>query len=50
MDAVTEEARVTAVAFNAVMAAMLTRNNDGCKDVNSGCGNGDSRGKGKRGG
>jgi hypothetical protein len=49
MDAATEEARVTAAAFVAVMATMtmLMSNNDGCKDVDSGCGNHDSRGKGE---
>ncbi len=45
MDAATEEARVMAAGFVAVMASMLMSNNNSCKDVDSSCGNGDSRGK-----
>jgi hypothetical protein len=40
------EAKVMAAAFVAVMAKMLKRDNNGCKEVGSGCGNGESGGKG----
>ncbi len=43
----TEEARVTAAAFAAVMATTLTSINNGCNDVSSGYGNCDSGGKGE---
>ncbi len=45
--AATEEVRVMAVAFIAVIATTLTSINDSCKDVDSCCGNGNSGGKGK---
>ncbi len=43
----TEEARVTVAAFVVVMATTLMKNNEGCKDLSSGCSNGDIGGKGK---